>query len=82
MIGEAVVIGLGLLGLKWVLPPHPYAESNINNSIRQSNGAKLSPTPAVLQPSSTAKPSALHKVRTQLLHILTIYANYTLMISV
>ena len=61
MIGEAVVIGLGLLGLKWMLFPEFYTDSNIN-SIKQDNGAKPSPTPAVLRPSTAAK----HKVRVTL----------------
>jgi hypothetical protein len=81
MISEAIVIALGLLGLKWMLPPESYTDSN-SHRIRQGNGVKPSPTPAVLQPSTTIKPSALQKVRMQLLHKLALYASYTLMISV
>jgi hypothetical protein len=66
MIGDAVVIGLGLLGFWWMLPPKSYfTQSDTNNSIRQGNGATSNPTPPVLQPSKP-KTSMKHKVRVTL----------------
>ena len=49
MIGSAVVITLGWLGLFWNLPT--YTDREIN-SIRHGNGFK----PDVLQPATAAKP--------------------------
>eukprot|EP00953_Heterococcus_sp_UTEX-ZZ885_P018690 10447-Heterococcus_DN1.PRE.1 len=64
MLGEAVTIGTGLLGLWWSWTGTPITEKAINNS---NNNAKPSPMPAVLHSTdaaATAATVAVHKVDT------------------
>jgi short subunit fatty acids transporter len=74
MLGEAVAIGTGLLGLWWSLPGMAYTRNTIN-SIRLSDGVTRVPTPAVLHSSNaaTAATDAVHKV-CQMLYQSTLYA--------
>eukprot|EP00953_Heterococcus_sp_UTEX-ZZ885_P019948 11143-Heterococcus_DN1.PRE.1 len=60
-MAEALVIGLGVLGLRWMMPPEAFPHrKSINTSSRQSSCVKPSPVPAVLWPSAV-KTGAPHE---------------------
>eukprot|EP00953_Heterococcus_sp_UTEX-ZZ885_P018688 10446-Heterococcus_DN1.PRE.1 len=81
MLGEAVTIGTGLLGLWWSWTGTPITEKAINNS---NNNAKPSPMPAVLHSTdaaATAATVAVHKVYL-MLHISALCCSYMYVINV
>jgi hypothetical protein len=62
MLGEADVITLGVLGLRWMMPPEAFPHrKSINTSSRQSSCLKPSLSPAVLR-HSAVKTGAPHEV--------------------